>query len=186
MYSWPAFQHNGKTYSLSHLDSKVITITRAATEKCSEQKLKAFLTYGDHCFTNHHGQGDDWIYRESEGRKERYFCLDRYEYSKALPTLIPSLIADNPYIQRIITRHRREQFYYLETHLLDVNYRLFLEFSKSNHPDSDIRIKAISAYEEASWAESVGKGDHFKVWSVIDARINGRQLESKSRRGRRK
>lgn len=183
--SWRPFEHDGVVYELDHLNSSVITVTREAAEQYPERQLKVFLSYGDHCFTGHHGESDEWIYPYAKGQADRYFCSDRYEYSKHLPDLVPKLIDENVYILKTFNKHR-EQFFHLETRYLGIDYRLFLEVSKSNRGDSDVRIKVVSAYEQEVWSNPVTGQGRFKFWSVIDARLQDKELVVKERRGRRR
>jgi hypothetical protein len=174
------FKKEDITFDLSHLDGQIITIVRPATDKYSEKKYQVWVTFSDHCFTGHAAKNNDesWAYPLSEGR---YFCPYRYEQSKNLHGLLKDIIQKNAHLLRTFNEHR-EQFYYLDVEYIDVNYSIFFEISKSNHKNSELRIKIISAHEKEDWSSPVKGSYRFKFWSLVDARINNKELAFKKRR----
>lgn len=181
---WSDFIHSGEVYRLSHLDPRVVPVTRDATEQHQARTVKFYISYADHCFTKHFAENDDesLLYQNSR----RYFCTDRHAGSLKLPAIIPQLITNNVTLAVSIKEHR-ESFFYLEEHLFGVTYRLFFDLAKSNHPASDIRLKVLSAYPEESWAAPVSVAARFTFWRVIDARLSGEKLaiQAQKRRSRR-
>jgi hypothetical protein len=176
--AWPNINISGVEYDLSHLRSREFTYIRPSNQKKSERPIRFFLSFSDHCFTEHYGEH---IYPYSPGDEERFFCEVRYEHSKHIFDLIKKLISENLHIQRTFNSHR-EQFYYLEEHYQNTEYRLFLELSKSSHPNSDLRIKVVSAYEPRTSSSPVCGQSWHKFLSIVDARINGVSLTNKKRR----
>lgn len=179
MTYWQPFKLKNIAYDLSHLDNSRHTHTRAATETHPEKKVSFLLTYTNHCFTDHYGEEGN-LYHTARDGKQRFFCTQRYQLSKNLPDLIKKILTEDPYMKMTFSEHR-EQFFYLEDKRLEVDYRLFLELSKLDHT-SDVRIKVASAYPPDSYAKSVGYQTSYKLWRVIDARMEGIQLSSKRRR----
>ncbi|WP_219640143.1 hypothetical protein, partial [Vibrio cholerae] len=112
---------------------------------------------------------------------ERYFCVTRYELSKGLPDLIRSLLDSNPYFLKTFFE-RREQFFYVEQHYKNETYRVFLEITKPTKNYADIRIDVRSAYHEEAYAKPVSGQDWFKLWRIIDAKLDGVALPSKKRK----
>jgi hypothetical protein len=94
MTKWPAFKIKDDVYDLTHLNSDIITISREATTTFPQRSHSVFLSFNDHCFTEHFNEDDDddWVYHFSKGQVPRYFCKNRYECSKLLPNLLLNLI----------------------------------------------------------------------------------------------
>lgn len=180
MRSWKNFTKDSKVYDLSHLDQIRLQYVRAGSSdnQVPDKKLILLISFSHHCFTGHDGE-ESWIYPHQSD--ERYFCEKRYELSKGLPDLIKSLLDSNPYFLKTFIKHR-EQFFYVEQHYQDETYRLFLEISAPSKNYADIRIDIRSAYHEEDYAKPVtGKG-RFKLWRIIDAKLDGIPLPSKKRR----
>ena len=180
---WNDFEHNGNIYSFGHLNPRVVSVTRPATEEFPEKTVRFFLSYVDHCFTKHFADNNDesLLYEDSE----RYFCKERYDCSFHLPQLVPALIERNIMLALTIFE-RRESFFYLEEFYMNTDYRLFFDISKSNHPASDIRLKVKSAYPPDDWAKPVSVAGHFNFWRVVDARLSGEKLALRSQQRRRR
>lgn len=133
LLKWPDFSVADNHYDLSHLNPGVITVTRAATEQYPARSVRIFLSYSNHCFTNHFaddGTGDEFLYHHVDDG--RFFCMDRYEGSLLLPGLIPDLIERNVLLGRQL-KERRETFFYLEEHRMGRDFRLYFKIDKSNH-----------------------------------------------------
>jgi hypothetical protein len=78
--SWPAFMHQGVTYSLIHLDEHQLEVIDSQAIK----RLVA-VTYSDHCFTREPAATDDpALHYPDSTRRLGYFCVDRYQYSLGL------------------------------------------------------------------------------------------------------
>lgn len=179
--SWTNFTRNGVTYDLAHLDAVRFVYTRPASEFAKEKKVRIHLSFSDHCFTDHHGQDDSWIYPNARSNGERYFCETRYKLSKHLPDLIRKILDWNAYLLLTFQRHR-EQFFYVEDEFLGETYRVFLEVSSPKANYADVRIDVKSAYDEKSWARPVTGSARYRLWRVIDARLAGVPLIKKRRR----
>lgn len=184
MSAWPEFNNNGTVYDLSHLHPKTMEITREATDSHPSKDVRIFLSYSDHCFTDHHGEDDSWIYTNAQGYKTRYFCRERYRYSFEIDNILQRVFRDNVYIKRTMNE-KKEQFFYLDVNTLFCDFRLFLEIEKHHKQDHDIWMKVVSAHPEKPYANPVG-GDYFKVWRVMDARQSNIELPPRKngRRGR--
>lgn len=187
MLIWPGFTNAHYLYDLSHLNARVIVVTRAASGEYPARSLRVFMSYSNHCFTNHfadEGQDDTSIYPHAgDGR---YFCKERYQGSLVLPGLVPELIERNIMLGRAL-KERRETFFYLEEHSMGRDFRIFMKIEKSNHSDSDIRLIVTSCHPEEAWAGSVGVQGRFSIWRVMDAKMSGEALavEAQQRRKRR-
>jgi len=175
------FKKGSLTFDLSHLDPISVDFIRPATEKNTEKKYKVWVSFSDHCFTDHFAKNDDidWLYKPSY--TERYFCTDRYQHSKGLMGVLHNLALTNPYIGKTFNQHR-EQYYHLEANILDIDYSVFFEIDKNNNPANDLRIKIVSAYEKAEWSQAVSTSSHHKFWSVLDSKVNNTKLKMKRRR----
>lgn len=180
MKNWPNFTNNGTVYDLSHLDSKSTIVTREASGDNPEKSVSIFLSYSDHCFTDHYGEDDSWIYTQAKGYKQRYFCRERHQYSFEIDNVLQRMFQENVLLRRT-HNDKREQFFHLDGRTLYNDYRLFLEIKKHHNQDHDIWMKVISAYPEKAYASPVG-GDPFKIWRVIDAKQKNIDLPKKRRR----
>lgn len=185
MNKWPPFENSGTKYDLSHLDARSIIVHREASDEHPEKTVRIFIKYSDHCFTDHHGDDESWVYPYTLGTKERYFSKERHEYSLELPKVILRLFHENLYLKRTFN-DRREQFFHLDGKTLFLDYRVFLEINKFKNESHDIWIKVISAYPENNFANSVGGDRSFRIWRIIDARMDEAALPSYGRRRRRR
>lgn len=178
MRIWPNFEVDGIEYNLEHLTGKEFTYIRAATDTNPARNIRFYIEYSNHCFTEHYGEHE---YPHGASHEIRYFCQVRYEHSKNIFSLIRDIISNNIFMQMTFSEHR-EQFYYLEEHFHGVDYRIFLEISKSHHQNSDVRLKVVSAYEPRAHSQAVGGTGWFRFFSIVDARLNGSKLQRKRRR----
>lgn len=179
--SWTNFSRNGVTYDLAHLDTVKFKYTRPASEHTDAKQICILMSFSEHCFTDHHGEDESWIYSNAKSSGERYFCQKRYGLSKHLPDLIRELLDQNAYVLLTFMRHR-EQFFYLEDEYRGETYRVFLEVSAPKANYSDIRIDVKSAYDEKPWDKPVSGSVRYRLWRVIDARLEGIPLVRKRRR----
>lgn len=178
---WINFERQGVSYDLSHLNSRRFTYCRPSTVLDNEKELVIFLSFSDHCFTDHYAQDDSWLYPHEPSSGRRYFCVTRYNLSLHLPDLILALLESNPYLLMTLMRHR-EQFFYLEDNFQGETYRVFLEISAPRGDYADLRIDVKSAYNESQWASSVSGSARYKLWRIIDARLQGVSLQRRRRR----
>ena len=178
MRFWPNINIDGIEYDLTHLIGKEFSYRRAATQSYPERIVRFYVEYSNHCFTEHFG---DHEYEHGAEHEIRYFCSKRYDHSKGIYDLIKKVISENVFMQLTFNEHR-EQFYYLEEHYNNTDYRLFIEISKSNHANSDVRLKVVSAYEPRPESASVGGLGWFRFFKIVDARIAGIKIERKRRR----
>lgn len=179
MRSWINFTKGTMVYDLSHLDQMKFQYVRAGNPQTQtpSKQLTFLVSFSHHCFSGHIGE-QDWIYPHA--KDERYFCVTRYELSKGLPNLIRTLLDSNPYFLRTFLE-RREQFFYVEQHYNNETYRLFLEITKPTKNYADIRIDVRSAYHEEPYAQAVTGDSRFKLWRIIDARLEGIALPNRKR-----
>ncbi|MEG3133200.1 hypothetical protein SC206_06475 [Rouxiella sp. T17] len=81
---WEPFEHDGVSYSLSHLD------VHEMTYKGTKQDYTFVVTYGLHCFAK-----EDTPYVISvvykDGRENKTVCMERYEASKHLRHILENL-----------------------------------------------------------------------------------------------
>lgn len=82
--SWGGFEHDGVSYSLSHLDAHEITF------KGRKDSYKFIVTYGMHCFAKE-GTPFNIPVDIADGRETKPICMERYEASKCLRAIIRGL-----------------------------------------------------------------------------------------------
>lgn len=180
MTSWLPFEINGATYTFEHLRASTLISVRPASNDFPARRLRIFIIYSDHCFTAHQAESELWIYPHAAGKHPRYFCRERYSCSLRLPELITKLIKENTLLGRVIHQHN-ESFYYLEEHFMGVDYCLFFEITKNNHPENDIRLKVKTGYPKEKWASAVSINSNFSFWAIFDARMKGLKLPVRRR-----
>ena len=185
MPTWKNFIIGEDKYDLSHLDYQTFTVSKPKTDSAPEKEVSFFMSFSDHCFTDHFGPSDSWIYPHAKSKTDRYFCPIRYGHSKHLPAIIPDIINQNPFVGRTFLEHR-EQFFHIDLNRLDVTYRIFFEISKNQSPVAStyLRINILSAYEPRREQEMkpIPRNGSFKMWHIIDARLSGFKLPNKKQR----
>lgn len=82
--NWEPFEHDGETYSLSHLDAHEITY------KGQKQDYKFVVTYGLHCFAKD-GTFHNIPLMYEDGREQLTICMERYEASKQIRSILANL-----------------------------------------------------------------------------------------------
>lgn len=82
--SWPSFEHDGVTYSLSHLDAHAITY------KGQKKDYTFVVTYGLHCFAKEPSPYNIPIVYP-DAREAITICMERYEASKQIPKILENL-----------------------------------------------------------------------------------------------
>lgn len=83
---WAPFEHDGTTYDLGHLDCHEVEFDG------HKGKIKFVVTYGLHCFTKD-GTLHNIPYQYEDGRHSQAVCLERYEASKSLRSIMGRLDA---------------------------------------------------------------------------------------------
>lgn len=81
---WQSFEHAGVAYSLSHLSAHEITY------KGEKAEYKFVVTYGLHCFAKD-GTAYNIPVIYEDGRESKSICMERYEASKHLRTILENL-----------------------------------------------------------------------------------------------
>lgn len=82
--NWEPFEHDGETYSLSHLNAHEITY------KGQKQDYKFVVTYGLHCFAKD-GTFHNIPLMYEDGREQLTICMERYEASKQIRSILANL-----------------------------------------------------------------------------------------------
>lgn len=98
--TWNAFEYEGETYDLSHLDAhKVTYIHRSKSPGKADISYEFWVTYSFHCFAKDYPdqcpiQQKSLMY--SSPKESRPFCFNRYDLSKNyLRTMIDNLDGPN-------------------------------------------------------------------------------------------
>ena len=81
---WEPFSHDGISYDLGHLDSHEVVFQKEGAP------ISFVVTYGLHCFTKD-GTEHNIPLMYADGRHSQLVCLERYEASKQLKSMIERL-----------------------------------------------------------------------------------------------
>lgn len=92
---WEPFGHAGLTHDLGHLDSHALVFQKEE----GKDPFRFVVTYGLHCFTKDDTEQNIPL-KYADGRESRYICLERYEASKQLPSLIQKLASATVYLNQ--------------------------------------------------------------------------------------
>lgn len=82
--SWGSFEYNDVSYSLSHLDAHEVVFNGR------KEDYKFIVTYSMHCFAKEETPFNVPVVF-SDGRESKPVCMERYEASKQLRTIINGL-----------------------------------------------------------------------------------------------
>lgn len=108
---WKAFQHEGRTYDLSHLHPRIFRFNRPAEGSRSAEVFLVNTVFTAHCFTRAPRKAEafdiDLVY--SDGYESRLFDFRRYELSKQLPEIVATLPS-----RKIYHNNQRRNFFTVE------------------------------------------------------------------------
>ena len=105
---WTPFEHDGKTYDLSHLHPFHLVLTRPATGKLTEESFSFDVIFSHHCFTKTIKDGDDPALKYGDSREDRTFCFARYQLSHQLPNIVREIH------QKRCSHTRHGNFFFVE------------------------------------------------------------------------
>ncbi|WP_156103616.1 MULTISPECIES: hypothetical protein [Deinococcus] len=99
MTRWRAFEHDGTTFDLGHLDPFECDFVQPGKDGKPPVTYPVWVHFSHHCFTEGVKPGDDpaWQYRHVSNRDFRTFDMTRYELSRRLPALVRDLVGRKCY-----------------------------------------------------------------------------------------
>lgn len=144
--AWGNTVVGGVTYDLSHLHPHLWVVTIPGKDDKPDLELKVNVSYGLHCFAREklpkeQVSNDLWY---ADSRETRVFCLQRWELSKLLPSIIATLT------ERRCTHTGREEFVTLEmvTNGRTFDYAVFFTVTKAKKADgAQLNLFVNSAHE---------------------------------------
>lgn len=146
---WPAFEHEGESYLLSHLNDTDITFVQDAVPGRAAKSFRFVISFGLHCFTrganfrSGENLSDFKSLHYSDQRETRIFCFDRYRHSVRLPQIVQEIS------QRKCFNTGKGNFFTIE--LVDSDgvqreYEVYFKISKEGRGRGRLRLHVISAY----------------------------------------
>lgn len=90
---WEPFEHDGVQYDLGHLDGHEVFFKKEE----GKDAIRFVVTYGLHCFTKDDTQHNVPL-KYADGRESQLVCLERYEASKQLRSMIEKLAGVTVYL----------------------------------------------------------------------------------------
>jgi hypothetical protein len=141
---WAPFEHDDKTYDLTHLHPRVFRFERPAKDNKPAVVFNVEVTFGLHCFSRDPRKNEkcDPAMEYADARHVRIFDFRRYELSKKLPKIVEELAG------RKCHNSGKGNFFTIE--IVDENgetsdYDVFFEVSKSSQRGR-INLFVQSAY----------------------------------------
>lgn len=172
LIKFPAFNHAGTVYDLSHLDPSVVEYIQAGTETIAAKVYKVNVIYTQHCFTRNIPRSGsyDKTLEHRDGKEVRLFDVDRWELSKHLPVIVRELA------ERTCHHAKENNFVTVETVAADlgvVEYDVFFVASKAMRPGF-INLVIQSAYLRKQ--KQAGKRVNFL--KILFSAQSGKKLRS--------
>lgn len=158
---WPEFTHAGQTYSLNHLDCHEVIY------QGQKASYKFVVTYGLHCFTKN-DTGHNIGHEYEDGRESQQVCMERYEASKQLRSIITQL-------GQVGTLYQTEGQKYFTIDLQDSAantpepYKVCVAIFKENRL---MRIHVTSAFFARTGEGSVGHPVQKKGFSIFKVALD--------------
>jgi hypothetical protein len=172
---WVDHTQEGQTYSLAHLRPTVLDFhvpacgPTAGKPARPARTIKVLIQYSHHCFT----QGVDqlasqynpdhlytWLKRPDD---VRVFCPNRWDESKALPTLIRNLQ------DRACYPTRRHNFFAVKRAVPDGHYTIYFRVDREN--STNIRLFVESAYVRTDMDAHIANA---ASTTIVDILVNSR------------
>ena len=93
LMKWRNHTINGEVFVLEHLQPFTWELHQPCTDKHPARDFRFHVTFSCHCFTRKPDDGEtvDPEYWYQAPRETRVFCLERWSFSKSLPTIIQEL-----------------------------------------------------------------------------------------------
>ncbi|MBX6408897.1 MULTISPECIES: hypothetical protein [Pseudomonas] len=88
---WEPFVHDGVSYDLGHLDTHEVVFQKEG------DPISFVVTYGLHCFTKDDTQHNIPL-KYADGRESQFICMERYEASKQLRSMLEKLDGATVYL----------------------------------------------------------------------------------------
>jgi hypothetical protein len=172
LIKFPAFQHAGKVYDLSHLDPSVVQYIQAGTDKEAAKVYNVNVIYTQHCFTRDIPRSGD--YDETlictDGKERRLFDVARWKLSKRLPGIVRTLA------KRSCQHAKENNFVTVEAVTEDgntVEYDIFFVASKAMR-SGFIHLFIQSAYLR----ERKQTGRRVGFLKILYSALHGKKLRS--------
>lgn len=128
----------GTTFDLSHLNPFEISVSPKAPKA---PVFRVGVSFNSHVFTRNLVAADSPDLRYRDGNEERAFCIERYELSLRLPSII------------LAAAHRKAYFSAERNYLLIDGidgvagpYAVFFSMTRAKRPPVDARMFVVSAY----------------------------------------
>lgn len=139
-----AFNVDGKSYDLSHLNDVYWDLKQAATSDKAEITYQIKIIFSCHCFTKGllEGAQSSLLYREKG--EERTFCFERYKASLTLRDHLYELQNGYVFINDGGKKSRKQN--YLKIPTSTGNYEIYFTLSKSTDEKADLNLYVQSAF----------------------------------------
>lgn len=174
---WKAFEHDGKTYDLKHLDPQTAIFDRPAEAQRSGEKYTVQVTYASHCFTRAprlDEQYDTNLVYPHDDYEKRLFDQERYELSKRLPEIIQGL----PF--RKVIQNNEHKFFTIEL-VTDggesVEYDIFFKVKKKAKGLLELIVES-GFVRDPLHQSSRPKGKPVRFWIILHNTLHGRKIRA--------
>lgn len=170
-----AFYLNGETFDLSHLNDR--SGYTAALLGNTTKRVKVEVSFSCHCWSRLPVDGeaiplDRFVADGSrETPRNRIFCEQRHEMSKALPFAIDEMLAGDGHVSKTLEHNilRVEQSIPVVANDHDIKYFIFLHIEKKEPEGKQKYIKLFveTAYPESALYKKVIEGKPFNLSKLV-------------------
>lgn len=158
---------DGTDYDLTHLAPFTFEFRLKRSE--GDVLVPIYVVFSNHTYSRDPAEGDDpaWFLPDIIDEPERYFCHERWQFSRQLPAFVRQLLTVARSPCRIL--NRRNSYLRIERDGLNqfVGWYLFFDLERRTG-DRDLRLTFRSVHHRSSLpANDLGKSP-VPIWKLID------------------
>lgn len=147
--AWKSKRIGGVTYDLSHLDTKIVSVT---PHVLNAPTYRVLVSYGCHTFTRELDANDIPDLHYINGGETRCFCVDRYKLSLSLPKMVNAAAQGG----RAYFGQGSNMLILDNTHGAAGPYCVFFKMTKSTKSRADAVMFVVSAYLKPALPKKLG------------------------------
>lgn len=172
---WRAFEFNGTTYDLKHLDPVTLRFERSLQGDKPPEVHKVDVFFTSHCFTCK--PKPDQSYDEKlvypDDYEKRLFDFRRYELSKGLPAIIRNLPDRKP-------RQNDGEQRFFTVEIIDedqhkIEYDVFFKVRKAGKGKLEMIVESAFV-RDPEHQSSRPKGRPISFWIILHNTLHGRKI----------
>ncbi|MFK5950944.1 MAG: hypothetical protein QM500_19505 [Methylococcales bacterium] len=171
----PFLEHNGKQYTLNHLEDTQIELTLQAHKTNPELELTIQLSYTNHCYTQGTTENSEPHDMEDHNGWPRWFNLERYETSLLLPEFVKQI-----HKKKCLFTGKQNWLVIELKESSGISVPFYLVFSLWNNKEVEngLHLNIVSAYKKTEGDNAPHRGGSMD--RVAFAMLARKTLEGKS------